>query len=56
MEGKTRLYAAHRLSSIINVDKIIVLGDGQVQEEGTFDELIAKQGVFSGMWDAYLQK
>ena len=35
MRGKTVIYCAHRLSSIMNVDKIFVLKDGEVQESGT---------------------
>ena len=40
MSGKTVIYCAHRLSSIINVDKIHVLKDGRVVEEGPHRQLI----------------
>eukprot|EP00355_Strombidium_rassoulzadegani_P003838 CAMPEP_0168625766 /NCGR_PEP_ID=MMETSP0449_2-20121227/10221_1 /TAXON_ID=1082188 /ORGANISM="Strombidium rassoulzadegani, Strain ras09" /LENGTH=387 /DNA_ID=CAMNT_0008667611 /DNA_START=14 /DNA_END=1177 /DNA_ORIENTATION=+ len=42
MKGKTVIYCAHRLSSIINVDKIHVLKDGCVVEQGTHSNLMAK--------------
>lgn len=44
---------AHRLSSITNADRIYVLSDGEVAEEGTFDELVHKNGLFSQMWNDY---
>ena len=43
----TRVIIAHRLSTIRNCDRIIVLEEGQIREEGTFDELVAKNGYFS---------
>ena len=45
----TRLVVAHRLSTIRNADRIIVLDKGQVAESGTFDELVAKGGLFAGL-------
>ena len=44
--GCTRISIAHRLSTIKNCDRIIVLDKGKVSEEGTFNELIEKKGVF----------
>lgn len=43
----TRIVIAHRLSTIKNCDRIIVLDKGQIVEDGTYDELIAKDGVFA---------
>ncbi len=43
----TRIVIAHRLSTIVHADRIFVLDQGQVAEEGTYDELMAKDGVFA---------
>lgn len=43
----TRIVVAHRLSTIRNADKIIVLDKGQIAEMGTFDELLANNGLFA---------
>lgn len=57
MRGKTVIYCAHRLSSIINVDKIHVLKEGRVYEEGTHNELLSRPGsVYSEMWKNYLRE
>ena len=45
----TRVMIAHRLSTVIDCDRIIVLGDGNIAEEGTFDELMQKKGAFYSM-------
>lgn len=42
----TRIVIAHRLSTIIKCDRIIVLNDGKIVEQGTFDELMAQNGLF----------
>eukprot|EP00040_Diaphanoeca_grandis_P037515 m.244715 g.244715 ORF g.244715 m.244715 type:complete len:1373 (-) comp33833_c11_seq4:1885-6003(-) len=46
-QGRTTIIVAHRLSTIMNADKIFVLHQGQVAEAGTYDELIAKGGLFA---------
>ena len=43
----TRIVVAHRLSTIKNADKIVVLERGEIIEEGTYGELLKKQGAFS---------
>ena len=43
----TRIVIAHRLSTIRNCDRILVLNQGRIQEQGTYDELIAKNGFFA---------
>lgn len=47
--GCTRLVIAHRLSTIKHCDRIIFLDKGEIAEEGTFEELIARRGLFYEM-------
>jgi ATP-binding cassette, subfamily B, bacterial len=51
MRGRTTLVIAHRLSTIQNADRILVLCDGQIVEQGSFDELIAHEGFFSYLYN-----
>ena len=44
---------AHRLSTVENADCIYVIADGQVEESGSFGELIEKNGLFAKMWEDY---
>lgn len=55
MKGKTVLMLAHRLSSVVDCDKILVLKDGKIIEAGTHSELIAQDGEFKHMWDQFNQ-
>ncbi len=51
MDGRTAVVVAHRLSTIQKMDRIIVLDDGKIVEEGTHKELVAKQkGVYAKLW------
>ena len=43
----TRLVIAHRLSSVRHCDRILVVDGGRIAEEGTYDELIARNGLFA---------
>ncbi len=52
-KGKTVLMIAHRLSTIKNADLIYVIADGKVSEQGTHEELVAKNGLYSEMWAEY---
>ena len=52
MEGKTSFIVAHRLSTIQNADKILVLKDGKVIEQGTHEELIARQGFYQHLYQS----
>ena len=54
-KGKTVLMIAHRLSSITDVDNILVIDKGKVVEQGTHAELIQQQGIYNHMWNEYLQ-
>ncbi|HLB15789.1 MAG TPA: ABC transporter ATP-binding protein [Burkholderiales bacterium] len=50
MKGRTVLTIAHRLSTIRDAHKILVLKDGVVAEEGTHDELVARNGVYAELY------
>ena len=49
-EGRTVIAIAHRLSTVIEADQIIVLERGEIIERGTHDELVAKRGRYANMW------
>ncbi|HXD89678.1 MAG TPA: ABC transporter ATP-binding protein, partial [Candidatus Binataceae bacterium] len=51
MRGRTTLVIAHRLSTIQNADLILVLRDGLIAEQGTFDELLSRGGFFSYLYN-----
>ena len=50
MEGKTVIAIAHRLSTIARMDRILVLDDGRVAEDGTHAALLARGGLYSRFW------
>ena len=49
-EGKTILIIAHRLSTVVNADKIVLLENGKLIEEGTHDELYQKKAKYFDLW------
>ncbi|MCV2863216.1 ABC transporter ATP-binding protein [Albidovulum sediminicola] len=51
MEGKTVIAIAHRLSTIARMDRIVVLEDGRVAEEGSHAQLLAMKGLYARFWD-----
>ena len=51
MKGRTSIVIAHRLSTIAKLDRIIVLDDGKIVEDGTHEELIKKKGVYAKLWE-----
>ena len=50
MEGKTVLAIAHRLSTLSEMDRIIVMEKGRIAESGSHDELLAKGGLYAQFW------
>jgi ATP-binding cassette subfamily B protein len=53
---RTTLVIAHRLSTVVDADEIIVLVDGRIAERGSHRELLARGGVFARMWDLQAQQ
>ena len=56
MEGRTAVVIAHRLSTIKAVDRIVVLHKGRLMEQGTHDELLAKDGVYAKLYRLQLAR
>ncbi len=55
MEGRTVIMIAHRLSTVVGADRIIVLENGRAAESGTHEELLKAGGLYSRMWNDYNQ-
>lgn len=50
MEGRTALVVAHRLSTVAGMDRLVVLDRGQIVEQGSHDELLARDGAYAKLW------
>ena len=51
MVGKTVLAIAHRLSTIARMDRIVVMGQGRIVEEGTHSDLLHLNGLYAKYWN-----
>jgi len=52
-KGKTTLMIAHRLSTVVNADKILLIENGRIAESGSHEELLEKGSKYKDMWDEY---
>ena len=49
-KDRTTLLIAHRLSTVIDADEIIVLNDGEIAERGRHGDLVSQNGIYASMW------
>lgn len=52
MQGKTTIVIAHRLSTLLHMDRILVFDKGNIVEDGSHAELVASNGLYKTLWDA----
>jgi len=55
LEGRTSLVIAHRLSTILDADRILVMHRGELREQGTHEELLAKRGIYARLYELQYQ-
>ena len=53
--GKTLIVIAHRLSTVMDADKIYVIQDGRIDDAGTHKELLGRHGLYEKMWNAHME-
>ena len=52
MQGKTTIIVSHRLSTLLQMDRIMVFDQGKIVEDGTHTELMGRNGLYKTLWDA----
>lgn len=52
MQNKTTIIIAHRLSTLLHMDRILVFDQGKIVEDGTHGELLLKNGLYKHLWEA----
>ncbi len=53
--GKTLIVIAHRLSTVMDADRIYVIKDGIIEDSGTHEELLGRHGLYESMWKAHME-
>ena len=53
--GKTLIVIAHRLSTVMDADRIYVIKDGMIEDSGTHEELLGRHGLYESMWKAHME-
>ena len=56
MKGRTSFVIAHRLSTIKDADMILVMKDGDIVEQGTHDELLARNGFYADLYNSQFEQ
>ena len=56
MKGRTSFIIAHRLSTIKDADVILVMKDGDIVEQGTHDELLARNGFYADLYNSQFEQ
>ncbi|HHX29380.1 MAG TPA: hypothetical protein GX716_10295, partial [Firmicutes bacterium] len=56
LKGRTSFIIAHRLSTVRAADRIMVIEDGKIAEEGTHDELVQAKGKYASLYEAQFKK
>ncbi len=52
MQGKTTIVIAHRLSTLLNMDRILVFDQGKIMQDGTHNQLLGQDGLYRTLWNA----
>ena len=56
MEGRTSIVIAHRLSTILKADRILVVKDGVIAEQGSHEELLARDGTYRELYETQFRQ
>lgn len=56
MQTKTTIAIAHRLSTLLHMDRILVFDQGNITEDGTHQELLEKNGLYKTLWNAQVNE